>query len=254
MNLTKRARTAIFQAAYRLGYTIKRNAAAAEPHYLELDPIYSDIIQNVRPYTMTSVERIGALVDSVRYIGRAEIPGCIVECGVWRGGSMMAVALTLMEAGDIRDLYMFDTYAGMTQPADMDVDYRGTPAEGHYHESIADGFVDWCYATLEDVRHNLLSTGYPEDRIHFVKGDVMDTIPCPEIAEIAILRLDTDWYASTRHELEILYPMVVDGGILIIDDYGHWQGCKKAVDEYFGPQGPFMCGVDDTCRLIVKSN
>lgn len=252
MTLTKQAKAAIFKAAQQLGYTIKRNDAPPDPHWLELDPAYAGTIQAVRPFTLTTVERISALVDAVRHIGRAKLPGCIVECGVWRGGSMMSVARTLLETGDIRDLYLFDTYAGMTTPTDLDVDYLGVPAEGQFREAQADDHVDWCYASIDDVRQNVLSTGYPADRVHFIKGDVLGTIPQADMGEIALLRLDTDWYESTKHELDHLYPKLVEGGILIIDDYGHWQGCKKAVDEYFGPAGPFMSTIDSTGRLIVK--
>ena len=249
MTLTKHAKAMIFQAAYRLGFTIKRNT---DPHYLELDLAYAAIIQKIRPYTMTTIERMGALVDAVRHIGKAQIPGCIVECGVWRGGSMMAVALTLLETGDIRDLFLFDTFEGMTPPTEVDVDNRGVPAEARFREAIAFDHVDWCYANIEDVRQNLLSTGYPEDRLHFVKGDVLETIPHSQVGEIALLRLDTDWYESTMHELTHFYPILVEGGILIIDDYGYWQGCQKAVDEYFGPKGPFMCALDSEAKLVVK--
>lgn len=252
MRLTSPLKAAVFRAAYRLGYTIKRNDAPPDPHYLECDPSHGPIIKRVKPFTLTTAERIGAIVDAVHHIARAGIPGCIVECGVWRGGSVMASALALMETGDIRDIYLFDTFAGMTRPTEADIDYRGASAETQYLASAADDHVDWCYASLTDVRRNLLSTGYPENRLHFVEGDVMITLPCSEVGQIAILRLDTDWYESTFHELTHLYPKLVAGGILIIDDYGHWQGCKKAVDEYFGRRRPFLSALDSTGRLAVK--
>jgi O-methyltransferase len=105
---------------------------------------------------------------------------------------------------------------------------------------------------LEDVRRNLLSTGYPEEKCHFIKGDVLKTIPHEAIDEIAILRLDTDWYESTRHELQHLYPKLTRGGVLIVDDYGHWQGCRKAVDEYFTGRPPFMFAIDYTARMSIR--
>ena len=171
---------------------------------------------------------------------------------VWRGGSTMAAALTLQKENDIRDLYLFDTYAGMSAPTDSDVDHAGIPAMGRYVESAVGGQSQWCYASLEDVRANLAATGYPQDRCHFIKGDVLKTLPCEQPKEIAVLRLDTDWYESTLHELTHLYPKLSQRGIVIIDDYGHWQGCRKAVDEFFSKQGPFLCRIDYTGVAGVK--
>lgn len=252
MSVIKTLKAGIAGTANRLGYEIRNLSAPPPQHYLELDENYADIIKAVRPYTMTTCERIRALVDSTRYVVRKKMPGVIVECGVWRGGSMMTTALTLLKEGDVRDLFLLDTFAGMTAPTEHDVDWGGVPAQGQYIDSKSENYVDWCYASLEDVRRNLLSTGYPEERVHFVKGDVLKTLPHEGIGELALLRLDTDWYESTLHELKWLYPKLVPGGILIIDDYGYWQGCHKAVDEYFGPSGPFMCALDSTGMLVVK--
>ena len=83
----------------------------------------------------------------------------------------------------------------------------------------------------------LHGTGYPPERIHFVRGPVEETLPAGAPDEIALLRLDTDWYESTRHELEHLYPRLAAGGVLLVDDYGHWEGARKAVDEYFADHG-----------------
>lgn len=107
---------------------------------------------------------------------------------------------------------------------------------------------------MRETTGNILSTGYPKEKINFVKGLVEETIPQTQINKIAILRLDTDWYSSTKFELEHLYPKLVKGGVLIIDDYGHWEGCKKAVDEYFTNNNIpiFMMRIDYTGRLIIK--
>jgi O-methyltransferase len=246
-------KSGIHKAVNALGYSIQRTPTAPPKHPLQLDPAYSEIISSVESFTLTPYERISALVDAVRYLTAARIPGAIAECGVWRGGSMMAAAITLLEAGDIRDLYLFDTFAGMTAPSQRDVDYVGTPATPLFIESAAEDHNEWCYASLDDVRRNLLSTGYPADRCHFVRGDVLETLPSVEPAEIALLRLDTDWYASTKHELTHLYPRVSRSGILILDDYGHWEGCRQAVDEYFASQPVFMFRMDYAGRMVVRS-
>jgi O-methyltransferase len=213
------------------------------------------IVQLVRPYTMTTVDRIVGLVHAVQYLVRHRIPGAIVECGVWRGGSMMAAAATLLAAGDDeRELYCYDTFEGMTAPTPVDVSYWGDPAA----ELLArdpKGTGLWCYASKEDVAANLARTGYPPERIHLIAGRVEDTIPgrIPP-GPIALLRLDTDWYESTRHELDHLYPRLVSGGVLIADDYGHWQGAKRAVDEYLGehPSRIFLHRIDYSARLAIK--
>lgn len=251
--ITKYAKAKVVKAANALGYKIERLAPPpAEPHYLELDRRYAEILKAVQPYTMTSCERIAALVDAVRYVTEAKIPGAVVECGVWRGGSTMTAALALQQANDLRDLYLFDTFAGMSAPTDVDIDYRGAPAVDLYVASNAGDHNQWCYASLEDVQANLWSTGYPRAKCHFVKGDVLKTLPCDEPSEIAILRLDTDWYESTLHELTTLYPKLSHRGVLIIDDYGHWQGCRKAVDEFFRERGPLLCRLDLTGVMAVK--
>lgn len=223
----------------------------------DLDLSVAAIIRRVQPYTMTSPERLNSLIAAIQYISRAKLEGDVVECGVWRGGSMMASALTLMECGDrSRNLYLFDTFDGMAPPTDRDVAIDGATASGllNAHEKSESDPV-WAYATLDQVRTAMASTGYPENNIHYVQGKVEDTVPEHAPAKIALLRLDTDWYESTRHELEHLFPRLVKGGVLIIDDYGHWKGAREAVDEYLAGHGINMLlnRIDYTGRIAVKT-
>jgi hypothetical protein len=210
------------------------------------------------PYTMTSPERMAALYMAVNYVVRHNIPGDFVECGVWRGGSSMLAAHTFLLRGDKRRrLFLFDTFSGMTRPDERDVDRDGQPAFSHWLQNQrGPGENAWCYASLDDVKHNMYATGYPADRIHLVPGDVKETLPHPAIGVISILRLDTDWYESTRHELECLYDKVAPNGVTIIDDYGHWKGARRAVDEFFdGLRGPvFLNRIDTTGRLVIKTS
>jgi O-methyltransferase len=202
----------------------------------------------VNGYTMTSPERIVALAEGVRHICRNRIPGAVVECGVWRGGSMMAAALTLKALGETsRELVLFDTFEGMSEPAAEDVNLHGDHADVAAPKGSS-------AAAFEQVAFNVGSTGYPTDRIRLVKGKVEETIPANAPAEIALLRLDTDWYASTLHELEHLYPRLSRGGVLIIDDYGHWKGAQVAVDEYFARLAPrpMLTRIDYTGRACIK--
>jgi O-methyltransferase len=231
--------------------TSSRNSVHRRPDFTPEDMA---IVDRVRPYTMTSEERVVALIDAIGYLTQFEIPGAVVECGVWRGGSSMVSALALQKAGDTaRELYLYDTFEGMTNPTVADRSYDGLSAADQLALAPA-GTGVWCCAGLEEVRANLLSTGYPEQKMHFVQGRVEDTLPATAPAMIALLRLDTDWYESTKHELEQLYPRLVQGGILIIDDYGHWQGSKKATDEYFSRRSRpiFFQRLDYTGRMAVK--
>lgn len=207
------------------------------------------IVAACQPYTKTSRERLLALIGSVRRVCEAGIPGDIVECGVWRGGSMMAAAMVLAEYDEHRTIYLFDTFEGMPPPGPEDIDnagnHAGTLMAG---EDKATGDV-WSACSASEVNRNMRSTGC--QRFKLVAGLVEDTVPAKAPAKIAVLRLDTDWYASTKHELEHLYPRLVSGGALIIDDYGHWQGAKRAVDEYFGGSLPLR-EIDYTGRVVVK--
>lgn len=216
-----------------------------------LSPLEIEIAMKVAPYTMTSPARIAALVSATEYIVRAGIPGAVVECGVWKGGSMMAAAMTLMHLDNVRDLYLYDTFEGMTDASSSDFDLRGRPAT-RLHLRGRRGRTNWFEVPLDAVRSNLASTGWPMNHAHFVKGPVETTIPATLPAEIALLRLDTDWYESTRHELEHLFPLLRPGGILIIDDYGHWTGARKAVDEYFKATPVYLQRIDYTGRLVLK--
>jgi hypothetical protein len=225
----------MLHSLYRLVGRRKHRPAAAPPIPSDIDSADADTIRRVQKFTLTSPERIAALCEAVTYVVHSDVPGAIVECGVWRGGSMMAVAHTLLRL-DRRDrvLYLFDTYDGMTAPGQHDVDLcGGNAAELLANESREVQKSIWCVSPLAEVQKNLRSTGYPDRHIHFVKGRVEDTIPAAAPRSIAILRLDTDWYESTRHELEHLYPRLQPGGVIVIDDYGHWQGARRAVDEYF---------------------
>jgi O-methyltransferase len=213
-----------------------------------------ELYRQVGPYTMTTPPRIYALVRAVEYVCARELPGALVECGVWRGGSMMAVALTLLRLGIIdRDLYLFDTFTGMTAPSERDVRQSGEQAADLLAAEGRDADI-WAIAPLDQVREAVLGVGYPAERIHFVEGPVEQTLPGEAPDAIALLRLDTDWYASTKHELVHLYPRLASGGVLILDDYGYWQGARRAVDEYLSENELqlLLNRIDNTARIALK--
>lgn len=211
----------------------------------------------VRSYTMTSPERLVALSRGLDHLLQRGIAGDIVECGVWKGGSMLLVARKLARQGDTRrNLFLFDTFEGMSEPTKEDINAVDQSTAGKLLESSdrSAGNNVWCYSPLDEVKANLKQSNYPSERIRFIKGKVEETLPEPSIGDIALLRLDTDWYESTKWELETLYDKLVPGGVLIIDDYGHWSGSKKAVDEFFTARqlSLFLHRIDYTGRMAIK--
>ncbi|MGZ4480525.1 MAG: TylF/MycF/NovP-related O-methyltransferase [Nocardioidaceae bacterium] len=230
---------------------------APPPRPKELPRDYDDAaketIHAVRPWTMTSPEKLNALILALRYVHQHGIPGDVVECGVWRGGSMQAVARTLLELGDAsRDLYLFDTFEGMPPPTEEDRRQDGRSAADLLSAHDKDAGI-WAVATLDDVQQGMAGVPYPAEKVHYVKGLVEETVPAEAPEQIAILRLDTDWYASTKHELTHLYPRLSPGGVLLIDDYGWWQGSRKAVDEFLDETGARLLLLRmDEGRVAVK--
>ena len=228
------------------------------PQEIPDDRAYAEIFDKVAPYTMTAregLETTYSLFQAVKYICQNKIPGDIVECGVWRGGSMMLVAYALDYFGDrSRDLYLYDTFTGMTEPSEIDVDFDNIAYKPRWKQITGVGGMMGFGDTVEGVKVNLRLTGYPEQQMHFVVGDVLQTIPATVPSRISLLRLDTDWYQSTLHELEHLYDLLVPHGVLIIDDYGWCRGSRMAADEFFGrqPFKPMMHRVDQGPRLIIK--
>ncbi len=214
------------------------------------------LIEFVRPYTLTTPERVYAVAQATRYLVRAKIDGAFVECGVWRGGSTMAAAKTLLDIGAAdRDLYLFDTFEGMTRPTEVDRDLQGLKAVDRFERTkTGEDSSTWVAASLDEVKKNVEQTGYDQSLVHYVKGKVEDTLPDAAPEKVALLRLDTDWYESTKHELETMWPRLVAGGVLIVDDYGHWQGSRQAVDEYIEENGlvVLLNRIDKSGRLAIK--
>ncbi|MBD2133993.1 class I SAM-dependent methyltransferase [Sphaerospermopsis sp. FACHB-1094] len=225
---------------------------------VDFDPCTISICNKVKPYTMTSVERLNALIKATEYIISNEIDGDMVECGVWKGGSAMAMALKMKEMGSIyKKIHLYDTFEGMSSPTGFDKTFDGGDAIKKFSQTkITDSSSNWCYSPLGTVTENCYSTGYPTDKFVFVKGKVEDTLPLNLPSSISLLRLDTDWYESTKKELEYLFPLLSPNGILIIDDYGHWQGARKAVDEYFKSKNIHILlnRIDYTGRLAIKND
>ena len=255
----KRYEQLVDRAARRMGLQVSRISSSQMRLPVEATPEDAELIASLRPFTMTSAERLWSLLNAVRYVVNENIPGDFAECGVWRGGSVMAMA---KELGSInvtdRKIWLYDTFAGMTEPTNNDIEAGTgvTASEMLSSTEIGDGNNVWCVAGRADVEANVRSTGYPFENFTFVEGDVALTLKSAVPDQISLLRLDTDWYESTRIGLEVMYPRLAVGGVCILDDYGHWQGARKAVDEYFEALGhrPYMHPIDYSGRVFIKTH
>lgn len=210
-----------------------------------------DLAASVAPFTKSSPERIAGMMEALRRIDQQPIVGDIVECGIWRGGNIMLARKLCHD----RVCWLYDTFTGMTEPGEFDLKRSGGSAMSSYRKKEELG-TRWAECSVADVKECLRQMGVlDEAKLRFVVGDVAvtlrDPVNLPEA--IALLRLDTDWYASTKIELEVLYPRLVPGGILIVDDYGHWMGSRKAVDEYLGDAASGLTMVDYTAAMMVKT-
>ena len=226
---------------------------------VELDYKDIEIIEYIltNRYSMSSVRRLVNTVKACRYVIENNIPGDFVECGVWRGGNAILAKKIFEHLNSDKKVWMFDTFEGMTAPTNVDIEaINQISAKNKFDESQTNTHNEWCYASLEDVQKNCSNSGIDIAALKFIKGDVCDTLKKPDNVpdHISVLRLDTDWYESTRAELEVLYPKLSNGGVLIIDDYGHWEGARKAVDEYFSLQKykPLFNVIDRTGRSALK--
>ncbi len=258
MGLKTKIRKLLGKSTTRPPVENQPSGQSLQGQFPDVKPQWLQTYLNVKPMTMTSPERIFAVCQAVEHVVANSIEGDFVECGVWRGGSSMAMARTLNDLGcNDRKLWLYDTFQGMTDPTANDVDCFGNPADQLLNQDQSDRLASesiWCQASLNDVKQNLAKVSYPSENFRLVVGKVEDTIPQQVPESIAVLRLDTDWFESTWHELIHLYPRLKPGGVLIIDDYGHWQGCREAVDQYMAKFAPqlFLHRIDYTGRIAIK--
>jgi O-methyltransferase len=250
----------IKKIADRFGYTISKKEEILVRDGIPLDILDQDFIRifnDCKPFTFTTVEPMYSLYQSVQYVIKNNIPGDFVECGVWKGGSAMLIAKTLVASNITnRKIYLYDTFEGMSEPTEKDVDFKGENASKLLTDS--DKFSQksvWCYSAIDEVKNNLYTTNYPSENLIFVKGKVEDTIPTTIPTQISLLRLDTDWHESTHHEFVHLFPILSKQGVLIVDDYGHWKGAREATDQYFSDNNIHLLlnRIDYTVRTGIKN-
>jgi O-methyltransferase len=199
-----------------------------------------EIVNFARPFTLGGSDvkkKLVSMVLATRHVVQNDIKGAVVECGVLRGGYIVAACKTLVQEGiDNREIYLYDTFEGMPKPDKNDGHDAFAPfsdALNHFKgRKTGSDSSNWFKARLQDCQQNVLSTGYDKDKIHFVKGKVEDTLHKISPESVSLLRIDVDLYSPTKTALAHLFPKLSIGGILIMDDYGVWRGARQAADEY----------------------
>lgn len=195
----------------KAGYEAVNFRAGTNPRDLE-------IVASVANRTLVGPLRLLSVIEAVEYVVKNRIPGAIVECGVWRGGCLLAASKKLLQLSALAPIWGYDL------------------------------FVE---SDFDDVRRAITEV-HPPNLLTLVPGDVLKTLPAKAPRQIAVLRLDTNTYDSTMHELRHLYPLLAPGGVLLLDDYGRWPCFREAVRRYFHGRLPFLCRIDYTGRLTIK--
>jgi len=217
---------------------------------VETSYIEKKFLKKSKKFSMTGYLRLYSVIWSFKHIMNNKVPGDFVECGVWKGGNLILLKNLLTFYSINKKILGYDTFEGMSEPSKFDKKYDNRSAIKMYKKYKKDK-VPWAKASLNEVKNNLLRNCKDLKNISLVKGKVESTLKRIVPKRISLLRLDTDWYESTKISLRTLYPKLSKNGILIIDDYGNWKGCRKAVDEYF-KKSKNLFYVEGSCRLLIK--
>lgn len=215
----------------------------------EINSEQKELLNNALKYSGVGIIPTWMLINSIKYINDKKIEGDFVEAGVWRGGSLIILKKLIEKYKLNKKIYGYDTFEGMPEPSEVDVKWNNISA-AHKAKIKKD---DWCKCSIEDVKKNILTVLNDLKDINLIKGLVEETLLVESNLpkKISLLRLDTNFYKSTKVELEILFPRLSKGAILIIDDYGNWKGAKKAVDEFFGDRA-FLIYLDHGVRMYIN--
>ena len=235
-----------------LGFKIQKKL-----NYTILKKSFLERYELCKHLSSKKIEFFLSLDNILEFIINNKIDGDIIECGVFKGANCKFICTFLKENSfENKNIYLYDTFEGMPVASSEDININTKKNYNSYISNISktsslSNF--YRYENLDNVEKNILSTNYDHNKIFFIKGLVEETIPKKIPEKISLLILDTDYYKSTKHELHHLYPLVVSGGVLIIDDYGTWAGVKKAVDEYFKNKNDFRYFIDHK-TLVIKKN
>ena len=231
-----------------------------EQEFPDSNNFEKELFEIISGYTMTSHERIFALMKSINFVKHNNVDGDFVECGVWRGGNLILFQKMIEKLNlNNRKIFAYDTFTGMSEPGKSDLNIDNEKAEDILNTLYKKGVdpeknIIFAKCSLESVKKNFEKNTGGNDKLICIKGKVEDTLKIKNNlpTKISLLRLDTDWYESTKIELEVLFPLLSKNGILIIDDYGYWKGSKKAVDEYFQDKDVNLFKIDFTSRYLFK--
>ena len=228
-----------------------------ENYLAEIEESDFNFLKKINKFTMSTPANHWTIIQSLQHIKKNNIEGDLVECGVYKGGNIILFDYLLEKYQLSKKIFAYDTFEGMSEPSDIYIHIKNN-LPSQTKKNYEKNNIVWCYASLDEVKNNIKKFNLQfENKFKFIKGDVLKTLKVkdnlPE--KISLLRLDTDFYESTKIELEVLFPRLVKNGILIIDDYGHWKGAKKAVDEYFNLKENFkwLHRIDYASRLLIKN-
>jgi O-methyltransferase len=197
-----------------------------------------DILTTITPYTMMPHSRLRALCNLLSWQGKA---GAMVQCGVWNGGSAALMADSLPAT----HVWLFDSFEGLPAPGSKD----GAKA----HRKFEAASSDWCRGEEARVREVFRKIEWADERLHITPGWFSSTLATVETGPLTLLHIDADFYDSTMLPLQQFYPLLVKGGLLIVDDYGHWPGAKAACDEYLqGDPGNELHAGDPTRWWLAR--
>lgn len=230
------------------------NDAAAAPDYVELGVEARSVVREVvrRRLSMTSAANLAFTSWACRYVVESDVPGDFLEVGTWRGGHGVIAGRTLRSLGAERKVWLADSFTGMLEHSERDVNIKTGVSAAEWKRRAAKG-DSWKPATAEDVAENLVSMGIPKSGFHLLEGPAEQLESCQLPNPISVLRVDVDWYEPTLATLVAAQPLLAEGAVIIFDDYGAWQGAKLAVDEFLGERGGNipMFPIDASARFVV---
>ena len=247
----------------KFGYRfIKIQKSDWSDNFIGISKFEKKILKISSKYSMTGFERMFFLIKALKQIKIDNIEGDFVECGVWKGGNLILFQKIIEKLNfKNRKIFAYDTFSGMSQPGSFDLNVNNEKAATIVNKLKKKGVdskknIILTECDLKDVKKNFKENTKKNNNLICIKGEVEKTLKIKKNLpkKISLLRLDTDWYQSTKTELEVLFPLLSKNGILIIDDYGYWKGSKKAVDEYFKYKKINLFKIDYTARYLFKRN
>lgn len=228
----------IKKIAHKLGFNTIPNSA--EEIYSSGTPAsLNEIYKKVQPYTLTTPERINSLISLADYCNDNKIEGDFVECGTYKGGSAAVLSMCM---GEGRHLWLYDSFKGMPETIDKD-------------GQDAAMYVGECAATAADVKEAMRTISTPDDKYSIFEGWFEDTFKAENLPEkVALLHCDADWYNSVTLVLNTFYDRIPDGGCIVLDDFGYWEGCREAFYDFCSKKGikPLLERVGSTQAYWIK--